>query len=153
MRPIRNSAKALIIENGKLLVTVNKDQFGIFYLLPGGGQEIGETLQEALKRECTEEISADVEIGELKYIREYIGKNHEFAQWDSDIHQIEFMFLCSLKPGVELCPGTVPDEMQTGVEWLDISKLDGYRLYPKSLSKVVKGNGELSPIVYLGDTN
>lgn len=153
MKPIRNSAKALIINNGKLLVTKNEDQFGVFYLLPGGGQEAGETLHEALARECLEEISAEVEIGELKFIREYIGRNHEFAQWDSDIHQIEFIFICSLNPNARLCPGTVPDAMQTGIEWLDIEKLEEHRIYPKALSKVLSGNGEMSPIVYMGDTN
>lgn len=153
MKPIRNSVKALIIENGKLLATKNKDQFGTFYLLPGGGQEPGETMHEALKRECLEEISAEVEIGEFKFIREYIGKNHEFAEWDSDIHQIEFIFLCSLKPGSEVKPGIVPDICQTGIEWLDLARLSEYRVYPKSLGKEISDAGELSPVIYLGDTN
>lgn len=48
---IRNSAKAIIIEDGKILFTKNKTENGLFYLLPGGGQEHDETLVEALKRE------------------------------------------------------------------------------------------------------
>jgi len=44
---IRNSAKAIIIKDGKLLCTKNKNKFGIFYLLPGGGQEPFETIIEA----------------------------------------------------------------------------------------------------------
>lgn len=28
--------------------------------------------------------------GDIAYIREYLGKNHEFAEWDYDIHQVEF---------------------------------------------------------------
>jgi 8-oxo-dGTP diphosphatase len=153
MKPIRNSAKALIIENGKLLATKNADRFGTFYLLPGGGQEAGETMHEALRRECLEEISAEVEIGELKFIREYIGRNHEFAVWDSDIHQIEYIFQCFLSPGIELSPGTVPDIMQTGIEWLELARLHEYRIYPKVLHTVISDKGELSPAVYLGDTN
>jgi len=33
---IRNSIKVIIIENNKILLTKNKDESGIFYLLPGG---------------------------------------------------------------------------------------------------------------------
>jgi len=152
MKPIRNSAKALIIQDAKLLCTKNEDQFGTFYLLPGGGQEAGETIHEALKRECIEEISAEVDIGKLKFIREYIGKNHEFKEWDSDIHQVEFIFLCTLTPGSEIRNGIIPDSMQTGVEWLEISKLSSYRLYPKTLSTLLTANG-LSDKIYLGDVN
>lgn len=153
MKPIRNSAKAIIIQKGNLLVTKNKDHLGTFYLLPGGGQEPGETIHDALRRECLEEISAEVEIGELRFIREYIGKNHEFREFDSDIHQIEYMFLCSLKPGSKLSNGSVPDCNQIGVEWLEIQRLGQYRIYPKALASVIKADGQLSSRIYLGDVN
>jgi ADP-ribose pyrophosphatase YjhB (NUDIX family) len=97
MKPIRNSAKAIIIENKKILLTKNKDDFGFFYLFPGGGQEHGEELKDAVLRECLEEIGEKVVVGNLVYVREYIGKNHEFAAWDSDVHQVEFYFQCSLE--------------------------------------------------------
>lgn len=153
MKPIRNSAKALIIQNGKLLATKNEDQQGTFYLLPGGGQEPGETIHDALRRECLEEISAEIEIGELKFIREYIGRNHEFAEWDSEVHQIEYMFLCTPKLGSKLGNGSVPDCNQVGVEWLDLRKLIEYRIYPKVLALVISSVGKLSSRIYLGDVN
>ena len=56
MKPIRNSAKAVIIQNEKILLTKNKDDFGFFYLFPGGGQDHGEELKDAVKRECLEEL-------------------------------------------------------------------------------------------------
>jgi len=48
----------------------------------GGGQEQGATIHKALQRECLEVISVEEVIGELKFVREYIGKNHEFAELD-----------------------------------------------------------------------
>src|SRR5687768_8900235 len=48
----RNSAKALIVKDGRILVIRKKVGTELWYLLPGGGQEKGETLHEALKREC-----------------------------------------------------------------------------------------------------
>lgn len=49
---IRNSAKAVILKDSKILLTRNIDNEGVFYLFPGGGQDHGETLTEAVKREC-----------------------------------------------------------------------------------------------------
>lgn len=152
MKPIRNSAKAVIIENEKVLLTKNKDDFGFFYLFPGGGQDLGEQLKDAVKRECLEELGEKVEVNELVYVREYIGKNHEFAKWDSEIHQVEFYFKCSLAlEQSTFLNGTNPDSNQVGVEWIEIKKLDEIRLYPKALSKMIKQNDSI--ICYLGDVN
>lgn len=150
---IRNSAKAIIIKDGKLLCTKNKDQFGIFYLLPGGGQNKGENIIEALKRECKEEIGAEVEVGDLKFVRDYIGKNHEFKEWDSDVHQIEYMFICFLKGEINYEKANEKDAYQIGIEWIDLKNLKDVRIYPKKLSEVIKEDGSFEDIVYLGDVN
>ncbi|KAA0564464.1 NUDIX domain-containing protein [Bacillus sp. CH30_1T] len=150
--PIRNSAKALIIRDDKILLTKNKDGNGYFYLFPGGGQEQGETLHEALKRECIEEIGREVEVGELIHIREYIGRNHEHASFDYDVHQMEFYFRCSMFNEMDKDPApTNPDSHQVGVEWMDLNELTNCRLYPKKIIHYL--NKDLAPVVYLGDIN
>jgi 8-oxo-dGTP diphosphatase len=152
MKPIRNSAKAIIISNDKVLLTKNKDDLDFFYLFPGGGQEVGEELRKTLIRECIEEINQEIEVGELVFIREYIGKNHEFFEFDNDIHQVEFYFNCKLKSKNKIISnGNIPDSYQVGVEWIEISKLDTIRLYPNILKDKIKNN-VLSPC-YLGDVN
>ena len=75
-----------------MLATRNVDDDDEWYLLPGGGQHQGENLQDTLQRECREEIGATVQIGDLRMVREYIGKNHEYAETDGGTHQVEFMF-------------------------------------------------------------
>lgn len=152
MRTIRVSAKAIIIQEGKLLVTRNVDDFGVFYLLPGGGQRPGEPLPDALKRECREELGVDVEVGAIALVRDYIGSNHEFAQWDGDVHQVELMFRCGLPEGQVPRTGAGPDRYQVSVEWLDLDDLDACRLYPNALKRYVQspsaGHAE-----YMGDVN
>ena len=152
-RPLRNSAKALIIDDGKVLCTRNRDLLGDFFLLPGGGQNHGETLRQAVIRECLEEIGAMVEPGNLYFVREYISANHELAEFDDSIHQIEFIFLCTLRETVNSRISTAEDAMQTGVEWLRINELTNYRFYPGSLIPQLQN---FPPIdfsgVYLGDT-
>ena len=113
MNPIRNSAKAIIIRRGMLLAIEARDTEGLWYGLPGGGQNPGETLTEALIRECLEEIGAPVNPGRLVCIREYIGRNHEFANEDSKTHSIEFMFKCTIPDDYSPAEGHQPDPVQT----------------------------------------
>ncbi|WP_077600949.1 NUDIX domain-containing protein [Oceanobacillus sojae] len=152
---IRNSAKAIIIQDKQLLAIKKLDKDGYYFILPGGGQEHGETLHQTLKRECIEEINAGVEIDNLLFIREYIGKNHEHFEFDSELHQVEYMFLCDIKDSIkEIGNGAVPDEGQIGVEWLPIADLMNYRLYPQAIrEKIIACTlGKEFP-VYLGDIN
>lgn len=152
MRPIRNSAKAVIIHNEHVLLTKNEDDRGSFYLFPGGGQEHGESLHEAVRRECIEEIGQEVIVNDLLYVREYIGKNHQFAEWDSDVHQVEFYFSCELKEqAADIANGINPDEMQIGVEWVKFSDLEHIRVYPQILAPILIG--KLRSGAYLGDVN
>lgn len=153
LKPLRNSAKALIIENGKVLCTCNHDLLGDFYLLPGGGQNHGETLIQAVQRECLEEIGAAVEVGNLLFVREYISANHELAQFDDSIHQIEFMFACKLLEPVGSQTLSETDAMQTGVEWLKIANLADMRFYPTSLIEQIQDwPQQCKTMTYLGDT-
>ncbi|SEF88155.1 ADP-ribose pyrophosphatase YjhB, NUDIX family [Caloramator fervidus] len=150
---IRNSAKAIIIKDGKLLCTKNKDDLGIFYLLPGGGQNKGESIIDALKREVKEETGAEIEVKDLKFVRDYIGKNHEFKELDKDFHQVEYMFICSLKGEINYNLAKEKDDYQIGLEWIDLKDLKNVRIYPKKLSEVIKEDGSFENTVYLGDVN
>lgn len=154
MAGIRNSAKAIIVEDDKILLTRNKNKTGSFYLLPGGGQRHGESLSEALVRECLEEIGVRVSVGDLFLVRDYISKNHEFASEDGGVHQVEFMFRCRVVEG-NVHVGEIPDDWQTGVEWVPVSKLDDVVLYPaaivESLQRIARGENPKS--CYLGDVN
>ena len=56
--PVRNSAKALVLNDGKILVNRCVSRFGDYYALPGGGQREGETLLEAVRRELLEDTAS-----------------------------------------------------------------------------------------------
>lgn len=152
MKPtVRLSVKAIIIREGCLLALRCRDREGAWYALPGGGQEAGETLDEALRRECLEELGCEVSMGPLKLVRDYIAKNHEFAaETAPDTHQVELMFECHLES--EPSFASQPDPMQEGFEWLELSKLPGCRLYPRVLERILGGT-EMNGTIYLGDVN
>lgn len=152
MKPVRNSIKAVIIREGEILLTVNDDGEKILYLLPGGGQEPGETMEQALKRECLEEIGVNVEIGEMLWVREFLGSRYEWEVFHG-LHQVEFMFACTLEPGARPHVGTVGDTWQTGVEWVKLDRLDEVVFYPETLKPLLMEYAEKRQggRVYLGD--
>ena len=145
----RVSAKAVIVRDDKLLVIVKRDAAGEYFLLPGGGQEMFESLHATLRRECLEEIAAEVEPGDLLFVRDYIARNHEFAAEEPETHQLDLMFACSVPADYEPRVGHVPDAAQTDVRWLPLSELAAARIYPAALREAI-----LHPrVAYLGDVN
>lgn len=149
MHPVRNSVKAIIRKDTRLLCIRKTDDHGNYFILPGGGQEKDETFIETVKRECLEEVGAHVEVGALKYIREYIGKNHEFKSTDT-AHQVEYMFECTLLEEPDHQKASHLDEGQNGIEWVDILANPEPRVYPKVFIGRLKSGYEE---VYWGDVN
>ena len=95
-RKIRNSAKALIINDGKMLVSKIDDNGEIYYVMPGGGQEVEELLPDAVKRECAEEMGILVEPKSLVFVVE--GVHGEDFQTYRDRRLEEYCLLRSEPP-------------------------------------------------------
>ena len=153
LRNIRSAARAVIICNGCLLATKMRDKRGVYYILPGGGQQPGETLEEAVRRECLEEVGIQVKVIRMLYVREYIGKNHNFSKRHAGFHQIEHVFLCEVEDPSLACPGTETDNYQIGVSWLALERLGSIRFYPEAIKKYFTPDGFEFPSLYLGDCN
>ncbi len=119
------------------------------------GQKHGETLEQALHRECLEEINVDVEVKELVFLREYIGKNHGFAK-HKDTHQIDFFFRCTILAG-EPAIGHIPDTDQVGVAWIALDELETANFWPRAmrllLATVLRSEDAPPSPIYLGDIN
>ena len=130
-----------------------RDKQGVYYILPGGGQLPGETMENTVVRECMEEVGVKVKVQRLLYVREYIGKNHTFSKRHSAFHQIEHVFLCQVEDPTKACPGFETDNHQIGVNWLSLDALPNIRFYPEAIKKGLGPNGAHFPEVYLGDCN
>jgi len=142
-RRIRNSAKALIIKDGKMAAIRINDGTEEWYIMPGGGQEAGEQLSEAVCREAAEELGLEVEPKELVFVVEGI-------QGES-FHRVDLVFLCEYVRTIEnaVLHG---DTNQTGVEWLDVQTLNTSKLYPSKLRRQIMNLYEGKPYrVYLGN--
>ena len=153
VRNIRSAARAVIIHKGCLLATKMQDQRGDYYILPRGGQQPGETLEQAVRRECMEEVGAKVIVRQLLYVREYIGRNHTFSKRHAAFHQLEHVFLCELENPSDVCCGKETDNHQIGVNWLSLEAFANIRFYPEAIKPYLTPDGPSFPSLYLGDCN
>lgn len=104
-------------------------------------------------RECREEISVEVKLKRLFFIRDYIGANHEFPEHARrKVHHLEIMFEAEIIGGTPQ-NGNEPDNGQISVEWLPLDGIENCRLYPKALISHLKNFNEIKEAVYLGDVN
>jgi ADP-ribose pyrophosphatase YjhB (NUDIX family) len=131
---IRVAARALIIEEGRLLVMNYEDEHGGWCVTPGGGIRKQETLGEGLRREVHEELGIWVSPGDIVYVRELLGRTAEVMHGGitEDTHQLEIFFRC--KREGELKVGHAQDNFCTGYDWAPISELKQRNFFPNALA-------------------
>lgn len=147
---IRNAVRAIIIEDGKILLCKYKDKDGVFYACVGGGQTCFEDMHTALRRECKEEINSEINIGEMVFVRDVFADIDDGSGVLERIHQIEYFFQCTLINNQTVCIGDNPDFNSLGIEWVSIDKLKELRIYPNVFKDYIHKDGSLQNIIYLG---
>lgn len=146
---IRNAARAIIIRDDRiLLLKKSYEDKSIRYALPGGGQDTGETLKQALTRECLEEIGCDITIGPLKYIADYFKIRD--TQPSTQRHLLEMLFSCSIPADYEPRCGHRPDKHQVDVIWAELDQLRQLPLYPQFLKHYITIDTLQGSATYLG---
>jgi len=146
---IRNAVRAVIVRGDRLLLLKKTGgERGERYALPGGAQNPGETLAQALTRECLEEIGSAVEILALMSV----GDHFKARETDppSTRQMVEFLFRCSVPDDYVAHMGLQPDKSQIDVVWVNLAKLASLPLYPESLSLSLPDGIQRATAVYLG---
>lgn len=149
---VENSAKAIIIKDGSILLIKNKDVagLGVWYSLPGGRQRFGENLHQAIVREVLEETGYEIEVGKLAFVREYVHLNHELRFYGKPSHKIEFMFECKFVGVNSSEPQErILDDEQETVVWYDLASLDRCNILPRRLRRL--STFSASADIYWGD--
>lgn len=120
----RIAVKFLIFDNeNKLALVGTKNR-----LLPGGGVENNESLVEAVKRECLEEVGCDVEV------IEEIGFSEEWRNHKKRRHQINHCFIGKVI-GEKGIPETIQeDELGIEVDWVTLE--DAIRIVEKQVETI-----------------
>lgn len=84
---------------------------------------MGRNQEQALIRECREELNLTVRPERLLFVRDYIAKNHDSPFDDPCFHQAELMFLCTVEDFSPLCNGSIPDGEKQQIRWIEIDRL------------------------------
>ncbi|MEU8262602.1 NUDIX domain-containing protein [Micromonospora sp. NPDC048999] len=149
---IRTSAKAVVVHNGRVLLQRAMWEGTDCYFLPGGGQRPGEPLDAAACREVHEETGLTVRVVRMLRLREYIGANHEHADTEAGTHRIEAIFHCTPDGTPGQLSGHAEDDLQTGLEWVELEKVPGRNLLPHALRLRIAALAASDPhIGYVGD--
>ena len=142
-RQIRTSAKAVIIQDGKLLAIKLKDSQEEWYILPGGGQDGEETLSQTVEREVREETGMEVTCKDLLFVIEGVHGER--------FHRIDFVFSCDYL-GKAANAALHTDTNQIGFDWLALSDLKRLPLFPSKLRRPIMNFYEgKAYIKYLGN--
>ena len=129
----RVSSRAIIIEDGKLLTMfrrkIKKDgSVKEYYVIPGGGLEESETLEENVIRELKEEFNVDIEI--IKFL--------STEEYDDTIANY---FLCKIVNGTPKLGGEELDritpENYYEIRYIDLNDIDNYDINAKDIIKKV----------------
>lgn len=114
----RPSVYGLIVHNRQLLVA--KAQHTQRYVLPGGGIDKGESIEDALKREIREETGIEVQVGAFLHFQT------DFFYYDPmelAIHGFMFYYHCIPLTTELITPDYPPDEGLEMPLWVDIASL------------------------------
>lgn len=127
---VREAARAVVFDaDGNVaLLYVGRDEY---YKLPGGGIDAGESKEEALRRECLEEIGCDVEI-----VRE-LGTIIEYRKM-FNIKQISYCYAAKVI-GEKGEPKYTAHEIERGFKKLWVPYEEALRLMRESKAKSPEG--------------
>lgn len=142
---VRNSAKAIVISEGRILVNRCESRFGDYFTLPGGGQRAGEMLTETVKRELLEETGYSVTPVRMSGIYERISEGRD----EGLCHKIYFIFLCKLDSSERKKP-TETDRFQIGAEWIPLRDVASRNLFPRAIRDNINNLVGYGETVYIG---
>ncbi len=115
---IRPSVYGLIMHDDHLLL-VRGRHTGLF-ALPGGGIEVGERMETALKREIQEEAGIEIEV------KQFLNFQEDFFYYDPNghaFHSLQFFYWCAPLSFELATDDQVDDEDVEKPRWIPISDL------------------------------
>jgi ADP-ribose pyrophosphatase YjhB (NUDIX family) len=143
MNHIRIRAAGILVHQGQILLVRHEKGGKSYWLLPGGGVDYGETVEEGLKREFREEVGLDVTVRKLVLVHDSIPPDRH-----RQVLNLYFTVECP-NPTLKV----TQDHVLKGAQFHPLDSLPGLTLYPNVKTELLQGlqSGWVSSCPYLGN--
>ncbi|MBP1587172.1 MAG: NUDIX domain-containing protein [Clostridia bacterium] len=139
---------AIIVENGCVLFAGN-DKVDYLYSV-GGAVHMGETAEDAVRREVLEETGIPYEIDRPAFIHENFFSEDLFSREGCcDCHEISLYFLMKPRGTQELRSDSVTMGVREHMHWVPIDELDKHKAFPSFMKEYLQSehSGEIEHYV------
>jgi 8-oxo-dGTP diphosphatase len=142
---IRLRVAVCVLDGDRILLAEHLKHDRRYWLLPGGGVDVGESLADAARRELREETGLEIEIGRLLLVCEAIG--HDGAGFRHIVQVVH----AGRVVGGELRPGR--DGRLVEVAWRQVGDLPDLPFFPPIASQLAELCAERleGPVRFLGN--
>ncbi len=136
MQNVEKTGRAIILINNKLVSMkrtkiIDNEEY-IYYTIPGGHVEQGETFEDATVREIEEELGIKIKI-----------KKEALSMYNEDLNRYEKFFICDYVSG-EIGSG-IGEEWswdtnlygKCEIYYIDLCDLDNYNLLPLEIKEII----------------
>lgn len=132
----------VVVRGDRLLLVRQRKGENTYWLLPGGGLDYGETIEECARREVLEETGLEIEVKKFLYLSEAIAP-------DKSRHIVNIYVLGTALGGTLTAPGEANIEEVAYVPFADVK---GLVMFPAIAESLVASyeNGFEDDMRYLG---
>lgn len=130
-RWFRYRAAAIIVEDGCVLLAGNEKEDFLYSV--GGAVHVGETAEEAVRRETLEETGVSYEVDRLAVIHENLFNESSGGLKGLECHEIALYFIMKPRGTKALNSNSFTMGVRETMHWIPIEKLDGYKAFPTFL--------------------
>ncbi len=127
---IRPLVRGVIVDEDRILLTVNRLGDDEIYLPPGGEPQTGEPILTALVRHVREQTGYEATADQLLWVREHLPSDQANRPGS---HTVELLYRCTLQGAAAAVPHRATPQ-QVGVEWVSRDRLSTLALQPRSLA-------------------
>ena len=132
----RYRAAAIIVEDGYVLFAGNEKEDYLYSI--GGGVHMGESSEDAVKREVFEETGVEYEIDHLAVINENFFNENKGSLKGLNCHEISLYYLMKPRGTRELKSNSYTLGVKEKMHWIPIDKLDEYKAFPTFMKKYLQ---------------